>query len=235
MPHEGSTRAGILPGCPSLDRERRDAEVGFETRRFRTITFIIDSMTLVFNTGASLPYNHDFFEGLTVKKRVKDGDRVILTVSGWRHYNIWLPTDVSGVLVVSFCPECLSECLDVFSNKSWLYGSETSVLNTDVMLSMMMMMMMMVKHTQHMCQPTQLLVLNTYFNGGTRRTTENTLSNCRVTDTPTLTLTSYCSGTTIVEHLKTPQFRRRNRPSLTVIQRNIPHCSSIHTSIEMQR
>ncbi|KER29771.1 hypothetical protein T265_13303, partial [Opisthorchis viverrini] len=25
MPHEGSTRAGILPGCPSLDRESREA------------------------------------------------------------------------------------------------------------------------------------------------------------------------------------------------------------------
>ncbi|KER25979.1 hypothetical protein T265_06674 [Opisthorchis viverrini] len=30
MPQEGSTRAGILPGCPSLDRGSRVAEVGFE-------------------------------------------------------------------------------------------------------------------------------------------------------------------------------------------------------------
>ncbi|KER23741.1 hypothetical protein T265_08432 [Opisthorchis viverrini] len=35
---------------------------------------------------------------------------------------------------------CLRECLEGLSNKSWLYGSEASVLNTDVMLSMMVMM-----------------------------------------------------------------------------------------------
>ncbi|KER28203.1 hypothetical protein T265_13624, partial [Opisthorchis viverrini] len=100
MPHKGGTSAGILPGCPSLDRRSR----------VRT---------------TDLP----------------DGDRVILTVPGWIHYKIWLPTDVSGVPVVSFYPYCLSECLEVLSNKSWLYGSEALVLNTDVMLSLMMMMM----------------------------------------------------------------------------------------------
>ncbi|KAG5451292.1 hypothetical protein CSKR_106576 [Clonorchis sinensis] len=62
---------------------------------------------------------------------------------GWRRCKIWLPTDIGGVLVVSFCPDCLNKCLEMLSNKSWLYGSEASVLNTDVMLSMMMMMMMM--------------------------------------------------------------------------------------------
>ncbi|KER25612.1 LOW QUALITY PROTEIN: hypothetical protein T265_14179, partial [Opisthorchis viverrini] len=76
---------------------------------------------------------HDFF--------FQDGDRVILAVPGWRHYKLWLPTDVSGVLVVSFCPDCLSEFLEVLSNKSWLYGSEALVLSTDVMLSLMMMML----------------------------------------------------------------------------------------------
>ncbi|KAG5453182.1 hypothetical protein CSKR_112744, partial [Clonorchis sinensis] len=35
MPSEGSTRTGILPGCPSLDRRGREAEVGFEPRTFR--------------------------------------------------------------------------------------------------------------------------------------------------------------------------------------------------------
>ncbi|KER29254.1 LOW QUALITY PROTEIN: hypothetical protein T265_13411 [Opisthorchis viverrini] len=39
------------------------------------IIIIIDSMTLVFNTDTSLPYNHDLFERLIVKKRVKvDGE-----------------------------------------------------------------------------------------------------------------------------------------------------------------
>ncbi|GAA53566.1 ATP-binding cassette transporter [Clonorchis sinensis] len=37
MPPEGSTRAGILPGCPSLDRGSREAEAGFEPRTFRSV------------------------------------------------------------------------------------------------------------------------------------------------------------------------------------------------------
>ncbi|KAG5444787.1 hypothetical protein CSKR_113920 [Clonorchis sinensis] len=36
MPPKGSTRAGILPGCPSPDRGSREAEVGFEPRTFRS-------------------------------------------------------------------------------------------------------------------------------------------------------------------------------------------------------
>ncbi|KER26428.1 hypothetical protein T265_06342 [Opisthorchis viverrini] len=35
MPHEGGTRARILPGSPSLDRGSREAEVEFEPRTFR--------------------------------------------------------------------------------------------------------------------------------------------------------------------------------------------------------
>ncbi|KAG5442715.1 hypothetical protein CSKR_108022 [Clonorchis sinensis] len=35
MPPKGSTRAEILPGCPSLDKKSREAEVGFEPRTFR--------------------------------------------------------------------------------------------------------------------------------------------------------------------------------------------------------
>ncbi|KAG5444970.1 hypothetical protein CSKR_102576 [Clonorchis sinensis] len=41
------------------------------------------------------------------------------------------------------------------------------------------------------------------------------------------------SETTIVEHLKTSQFRCSNRPSLTAIQQNSPHCSLIHTSFHI--
>ncbi|KER26481.1 hypothetical protein T265_06272 [Opisthorchis viverrini] len=37
MPPEGSTRAGILPGCPSLGRGSRVAEVGFEPRTFGSV------------------------------------------------------------------------------------------------------------------------------------------------------------------------------------------------------
>ncbi|KER26985.1 hypothetical protein T265_05891 [Opisthorchis viverrini] len=37
----------------------------------------------------------------------------ILTVPGWRHYKIWLPADVSGVLVVSLYPDCL-KCWELY-------------------------------------------------------------------------------------------------------------------------
>ncbi|KER27929.1 hypothetical protein T265_05133 [Opisthorchis viverrini] len=34
---EGSTRAGILPGCPNLDKGSRDAEADFEQWTFRSV------------------------------------------------------------------------------------------------------------------------------------------------------------------------------------------------------
>ncbi|KER27615.1 hypothetical protein T265_05339 [Opisthorchis viverrini] len=78
-------------------------------------------------------------------------------------------------------------------------------------------------------QPTQLLVLDIFFNGSTRCTTKNTLSNCLVMDSRTPTHTSYGSETTIVDHVKTSQFRCSNRSSLTTTQQNSPYCSLIHT------
>ncbi|KER32147.1 hypothetical protein T265_01764 [Opisthorchis viverrini] len=33
-PPEGSTRAGMAPGCPSLDTKSRDTEIGFEAQTF---------------------------------------------------------------------------------------------------------------------------------------------------------------------------------------------------------
>ncbi|KER28732.1 hypothetical protein T265_04519 [Opisthorchis viverrini] len=85
MSPEWSTRTGIHPGRPSLNRASGEAEAGFQSCTFgspayalvaaRTcdiiIIIIIDSMTSVFNTDASLPYNHDLFESLIVKKRIK--------------------------------------------------------------------------------------------------------------------------------------------------------------------
>ncbi|KER24453.1 hypothetical protein T265_14421, partial [Opisthorchis viverrini] len=41
MPPEGSPRAGILPGCPSLDRGSREAEVGLEVWTFRCSTLSV--------------------------------------------------------------------------------------------------------------------------------------------------------------------------------------------------
>ncbi|KER24476.1 hypothetical protein T265_07845 [Opisthorchis viverrini] len=40
MPPEGSTGARILPGCSSLDRGSRVAEVGFELRTFRWLKWL---------------------------------------------------------------------------------------------------------------------------------------------------------------------------------------------------
>ncbi|KER25327.1 hypothetical protein T265_07201 [Opisthorchis viverrini] len=38
LPHEGGTRAGILPGCPSLDRGSREAELRFTAGQPAKIT-----------------------------------------------------------------------------------------------------------------------------------------------------------------------------------------------------
>ncbi|KER28469.1 hypothetical protein T265_04697 [Opisthorchis viverrini] len=37
MPREGGMRAGILPGCPSLDGGSREAEVRHEPRTFWSV------------------------------------------------------------------------------------------------------------------------------------------------------------------------------------------------------
>ncbi|GAA50978.1 pangolin, partial [Clonorchis sinensis] len=54
----------------------RDNEVHFWCMIYSAFLYIIiDSMTSVFNTDASLPYNHGLFESLIVKKRIKmDGE-----------------------------------------------------------------------------------------------------------------------------------------------------------------
>ncbi|KER33670.1 hypothetical protein T265_00553 [Opisthorchis viverrini] len=95
MPPEGSTRAGILPGCPSRFprqgkwsgggqiRTTDPSCLGYGSVHFTSsgeqtevkmaseMFIIIDSQQSVFNTDASMPYNHDLFESLIVKKRVK--------------------------------------------------------------------------------------------------------------------------------------------------------------------
>ncbi|GAA49326.1 hypothetical protein CLF_102871 [Clonorchis sinensis] len=44
------------------------------------LNITIDSMTSVFSTDASLPYNHDLFESLIVKKRIN----FLLLKNGWK-------------------------------------------------------------------------------------------------------------------------------------------------------
>ncbi|KER29454.1 hypothetical protein T265_03920 [Opisthorchis viverrini] len=54
MPHEGGTRAEILPGRPNLDRGSRVAEVGFEPRTFRSATECAAPGRLMFQSGFAL-------------------------------------------------------------------------------------------------------------------------------------------------------------------------------------
>ncbi|KAG5451742.1 hypothetical protein CSKR_109171 [Clonorchis sinensis] len=69
-------------------------------RRWHLIIIIIDSMTSVFNTDASLPYNHDLFESLIVKKRINaiwiETDNKNATDNGWQPYLTTSPTRRSG-------------------------------------------------------------------------------------------------------------------------------------------
>ncbi|KAG5454274.1 hypothetical protein CSKR_106538, partial [Clonorchis sinensis] len=62
---------------PAASPTRRSGDHAIPTLEgeVHIIIIIIDSMTSVFNTDASLPYNHDLFESLIVKKRIKmDGE-----------------------------------------------------------------------------------------------------------------------------------------------------------------
>ncbi|KER26358.1 hypothetical protein T265_06403 [Opisthorchis viverrini] len=207
MLSEVRTRAEILSGCPSLDRRFRSnhgssdylkeleicTKASIPTSPSERIIIIMDSMTPVFNTDASLPYNRDLLERLIVKKRVK--------VKGW--------SPLLPPLLVGLGKQHSS------ANDGWAYATRP-------------------KNQKHMSQPTQLLVPDTFFNGDTRCTTENSLSNCLVTDTPIPAHTSYGSEITIVEHLKTSQFRCSKSPILIFIRENNPHCSLIHTSLQIQ-
>ncbi|KER29032.1 hypothetical protein T265_04220 [Opisthorchis viverrini] len=56
LPPEESTMAGILPGCPSLYKGSREAEVGFEPRTFRSSSRIYLS--------AYLPHHPEEAQGL---------------------------------------------------------------------------------------------------------------------------------------------------------------------------
>ncbi|KAG5442591.1 hypothetical protein CSKR_113680 [Clonorchis sinensis] len=58
------------------------------TTQKQDIIIIIDSMTSVFNTDASLPYNHDLFESLIILIQAIwiETDNKIATDIGWQPY-----------------------------------------------------------------------------------------------------------------------------------------------------
>ncbi|GAA54121.1 probable ATP-dependent RNA helicase YTHDC2, partial [Clonorchis sinensis] len=76
------------PGRPSSPPD--EISTAFRQRCCLAI-IIIDSMTSVFNTDASLSYNHDLFESLKAKKRieVKGGRELVLTYNN--HFDVATP------------------------------------------------------------------------------------------------------------------------------------------------
>ncbi|KAG5442668.1 hypothetical protein CSKR_111904 [Clonorchis sinensis] len=249
----------IFP-LPQLAKYYRQP-LGLNNLPLRSVRFIIiniiviNSMTSVFNTDALLPHNHNLFKSLILKERIKvTRKRLGATL---HNHGEKLTTRSQLTLVSSHNLQRLQlGAVRITWSSSWKASStentstfrdffHTPLPNLGLVTSPLppprighgkrhCLRQTMVRHTQHMSQPTQLLVLDIFFNGSTLCTTENSLSNCLVTDMPTPTHTSYGSQTTIVEHLKTSQFRCSNRPSPTGIQQNSPHCRLIHTSLEIQ-
>ncbi|KAG5440999.1 hypothetical protein CSKR_114099 [Clonorchis sinensis] len=113
-----------LPDEPQEERNRPWAIEEFSSTlrtrygcTFLVVIIILDSMTSVLNTDASLPYNHDLFESLIVKKRIKltiisprcphlqtriqaiwiETDNKNATEIGWHPYLAVSPTRRSGV------------------------------------------------------------------------------------------------------------------------------------------
>ncbi|KAG5443368.1 hypothetical protein CSKR_108150 [Clonorchis sinensis] len=75
MSPEGSTRAGILPGHPSIDRRSRGAEVGFEPRTFRSVNRALTEANLSTTSSgssASMRLSQPFFLRLSAIWRLMD-------------------------------------------------------------------------------------------------------------------------------------------------------------------
>ncbi|KAG5450694.1 hypothetical protein CSKR_102933 [Clonorchis sinensis] len=69
MPPEGSARAEILSGCPSLDRESREAKVAFEPRIFRSLEHVLP--VLVPGEFHCFPYSHVYGYSNGMFSRIK--------------------------------------------------------------------------------------------------------------------------------------------------------------------
>ncbi|KER28845.1 hypothetical protein T265_04387 [Opisthorchis viverrini] len=151
------------------------------------IITIIDSMTSVTNTDASLSYNRDLLESLIMKKRIK---------SRVGHLS------ASATLNLAWKTALFS------ANDGSAYATHVPTNATSGAGHILQW-----KYPLH---------------------NRKRPSNCRVTDSPTPIHTAYGPETTIVEHLKTSQFRCSNRPSLTAIQPNSPHSNESTSSVTVQ-
>ncbi|KER27576.1 hypothetical protein T265_05394 [Opisthorchis viverrini] len=93
-------------------------------------------MTSVFNTDASLPYNHDLFESLIVKKRIKtftqaiwiETDNKNATDIGWQPYLVVSPTRHSEDHAVPILEGEFGQ-LSVYATLSWAWKTALSSAN----------------------------------------------------------------------------------------------------------
>ncbi|KAG5449087.1 hypothetical protein CSKR_100259 [Clonorchis sinensis] len=84
---------------------------------------IIGSMASVFNTDASLTYNHDFFESLIVKKRIKPGVMGIMRPHPGRRIS---PT-AHKRFVISFIPPFMSRVSHLSSSATLNWTRKTAL------------------------------------------------------------------------------------------------------------
>ncbi|KAG5446496.1 Cleavage and polyadenylation specificity factor subunit 3, partial [Clonorchis sinensis] len=71
MPPEGSTRAGILLGCPSLDRRSRDTEVGSEPRTFRSARALVPIIRSDIRSTKTVSYLSQWLERELTGRKVR--------------------------------------------------------------------------------------------------------------------------------------------------------------------
>ncbi|GAA56056.1 F8A1-like protein [Clonorchis sinensis] len=87
--------------------------------RNRFIVIILDSMTSVFKTDAPLPYNHDLFRSLIVKKRIKAKHSKELVISS--QYEFTSDGGAFGrlqktILISKRDPDLTDSCIDLISH-----------------------------------------------------------------------------------------------------------------------
>ncbi|KER29677.1 hypothetical protein T265_03778 [Opisthorchis viverrini] len=262
---EGSTRVGMLPGYPSLDRGSREAEVGFERQTFRSphewrnrsraVDEFPATLKVVFKKAFScntlpVPSCHAIRRkqegwdtarlskprqgkstggGLVRSTDPPSGTKAELNIKEWGPRDphcAWLETlqDMAANRCQwRSCCQFLSRLPDI--------DSMTSVFNTDASLPYNhdLFESFIVKKIM---KPNASSGDGHILQWGLLYATENSLSKCLVRNSLTPSHTSYGPETEIVEHMKMSQFRCSNRSSLTAIQQNSPYCSLTHESLE---
>ncbi|KAG5452728.1 hypothetical protein CSKR_102158 [Clonorchis sinensis] len=97
MPPEGSTRAGILPGCPSLDRGSREAEVGFEPQTFRSVNSCSNHWSYLAPSQYANAFK--FFSETDTSQKVQDSLDTRIVRLNWQSVNIGMSVSWGGEMV----------------------------------------------------------------------------------------------------------------------------------------